>query len=100
MEIVEYKGTKNDLVIGIVNRWTVSDIDKTVTITLHKVSKGFEISQWAMDSDGNDLEDYRMSTTPFKKKYYAMQEVIGMLKKYNPDYGKKKPYVKKPYRKK
>ena len=95
MELKEYKGTKNDLVIGLVHRFTLSDKTKTININLCKVDNGFEISQWAMDDKGEDIESYRITSKPIKKKYYAMQEIKGMIKKYIPTYGERKVFTKK-----
>ena len=95
MEVKEYKGTKNDLVIGLVNRFVLTGKDKIITISLLKKGKEFEINQWAMDSDGNELETYRVETTGFRKKYYAMQEIKSIIKKYVPTYGEKKVYKKR-----
>lgn len=95
MVVAEYKGKKNDLIIGLIHRWVLTGDDKTIVITVNKVDEGFDIRQWAMDKDGNDIESDQLLTTPFKKKYYAMEEVNKMIKVYLPSWGEKKVYKRK-----
>jgi len=48
-----------------------------------------------MDSKGNDIENLSLLTTPYKKKYYATQEVHKMVKQYIPNFGERKVFTKK-----
>ena len=94
-KVTEYKGTKNDLVIGLVNRFVISDGDKTVVISLTKNDKGFLILQYGFNKEGEEIENLNLISNPFKKKYYAMKDIKGMIKKYLPTYGEKKVYPKR-----
>ena len=89
MELKIYTGKKNDLLIGLVKRWTLSNIEKTITITLKKVADGFQYNIWGMDKDGNDIEDLTFLSNTNKKKYYISQEVNQYIKKHIPTFGEK-----------
>ena len=86
MELNIYNGKKNDLLIGLVKRWTLSNDSRTITITLEKVGKGFRYTQWGMDNNGDDIEDLSYKSRITKKKYYAIQDINTIIKKYIPNF--------------
>jgi len=85
-KIVEYKGKKNDLLIGLLNRWTLIDDRRTIIITLMKSGKEFQIIQWGMDKNGEEIEELNQVTKTTKKKYLVYQDIVNTIKKFEPNY--------------
>ncbi len=95
MEVNIYTGKKNDLVIGLVKRWTLTDDSKTITISLTKVGSTFTISQWAMDNNGDNIPDLALTEPNIAKKRAAITKINGMVSKYIPGFPKRSTYNKK-----
>ena len=85
-KVVEYKGKKNDLIIGLINRWTILDGTRTIFITLLKNGKEFHIIQWGMDKNGEDIEELNVEVKTTKKKYLVYKDIITMIQKFEPMY--------------
>ena len=85
-KVVEYKGKQNDLIIGLINRWTILDDSRTIFITLSKNGKGFIITQWGMDKNGEDIEELNVEIKTTKKKYLVYKDIITMIQKFEPTY--------------
>ncbi len=89
MDIKVSKITGNDKDrIGLFGRWTLTDSEKTIVISLTKEPKGFFIQQWAMDKDDNDIESLCMLLGPIAKKFYALKEVDKQIQNYSPQWKK------------
>ena len=87
MEVKVSKITGNDKErIGLFGRWVLTDSEKTIVISLNKIDKGFEVQQWGMDKEDNDIESLRMLLGPIAKKFYALKEVDKQIRVYTPNW--------------
>ena len=89
MEVNIYKGKKNDLVIGLVKRWTLTDENKTITISMSVVGSVYSIKQWGMDMNGDNIGSLELYKDKFTKKFLAVKYANSLVAKFIPGFPKK-----------
>ena len=90
MEVSIHKGSKNDLVINLVKRWTLTDENKTITISMSVVGSEYSIKQWGMDMNGDNIGTLELYKDKFTKKRLAITYANSLVAKFIPGFPKKK----------